>query len=175
MAPRPKDSGTVLYATPRTPVHAIVIGSLFGLFTLGPLVVFIAILVTKPTLGGLLLSGGITLGVALVGVFVTKVAHIGFVVTTEGLTIINNLRTHHFDWSEVAMIDSSASAWYMGSTQVHPKQGEMVRAGFTGVRFGLFRGEPVPTHLPPPYVTQPTLSARDAHQRFLRGEFTGRR
>lgn len=49
----------------------------------------------------------------------------------------------------------------------------MVRSAITEVRFTLFRGDPVPTHLPPPYVTQPTLIARDAHQRFLRGEFTG--
>lgn len=176
MAPRPKDSGTVLYATPRTPVHAIIIGCLFGSFLTVALLVFISTLLRKPTPGGLVLTGGITLGIALLGIFVTKAAYVGFVVTTEGLTSINNVRTHHVPWPEVARIDPCTQIWFLGATEVHTTAGQVIRAGFTGVRYIYFRGEPVPAPVPGGLCfTYPTLVARDAHQRYLRGEFARRR
>lgn len=106
-------------------------------------------------------------------VVIVRGAWSAFIVTTAGITVRGLLRTVRIPWAEVAVIQWERDLMRRGQAVVVTRSGQRIGSAVTSARFAMRRGESPFDH--GPQLLHPAIPVRaaiDAHQRYLRGEFT---
>ena len=112
---------------------------------------------------------------ALIGLIVLAVRAplASFTVTTAGISIREIFRTTNIAWADVAVIQIDQTLIQRGRAVVVTRDGKRTASSITAARFALRRGESTYDHGPELlHPAIPVRAAIDAHQRYLRGEFT---
>lgn len=113
--------------------------------------------------------------IVLVGLLFLAVrgARSSFTVTTAGICIKEIFRTTDIAWADVAVIQIDQALMQRGRAVVVTRDGNRTPSSITAARFAMRRGESTYDH--GPELLHPAVPVRvaiDAHQRYLRGEFT---
>lgn len=123
-------------------------------------------------------GGAVVIASLLIGALVVIVrgAWSAFIVTTAGITVRGLVRTVRIPWTEVAVIQWERDLMRRGQAVVVTRSGQRIGSAVTSARFAMRRGESAFDH--GPQLLHPAIPVRaaiDAHQRYLRGEFTQQR
>lgn len=107
------------------------------------------------------------------GVLTWRGTRLAMTVTTDGIEVRGYLRDRWIPWTHVARIETGSHWYWRRATCIVAASGDRVLATVTSYQFLFFRGDPYDPAARDPQAHQvPTLAAIDAHQRFLRGEFS---
>lgn len=118
-----------------------------------------------------ILLGGLVLAALLFPAW--RSSSMALTVTTDGIEVRGILRTRWIPWQEVAIIESSPHWYWRRAACIVTTGGERIIAIVTAYQYLLLRGDPYDARARDPQIPLvPTRIAIDAHQRYLRGEFT---
>ncbi|MFC7374774.1 MULTISPECIES: PH domain-containing protein [unclassified Brachybacterium] len=105
-------------------------------------------------------------------VYVFRVARLAMIVTTEGITVRELLRTRRVPWEQVHLIDEAPHWYHRRLTCIVLTDGTRIAPLVTNYLSLRLRGEPWDRAARDRHVPMvPTRQAAAAHRRWLRGEF----
>ena len=181
--PRTSDDSpapTVLYRAAVLPGLRVLILSLVWTFSVGPAVVVWVVVASamdasRPSLRiiGLCAAALILALLASVLFVIVRGTSSAFAVSTSGVTVRGIFRTVHVPWHDVAVVRVDTRHMHRGQVLVVRHDGTRVGSPVTAARYAMRRGESTFDHGPQLLdVAIPVRAAIDAHQRYLRGEFS---